>query len=155
MLHLILKSVYKYRVTGILTQDSQIKALLQQFPGQTKTIAVVGLSPDPTKPSYEVSSYLKSKGYKIVPVRPDTEELLGEKAYTSLSEIPFPIDIVDIFRRVEFIPEIVDEAIKIGAKAVWMQLGLEHEQAAKKATSNGMDVVMDRCLLIEHKKIFG
>ncbi len=148
---MILKSIYSYRMTSILTQDSQIKALLEQ----TKTIAVVGLSPDPTKPSYEVSSYLQSKGYKIVPVRPDTEEVLGEKAYTSLSEIPFPIDIVDIFRRVEFIPEIVDQAIKIGAKAVWMQLGLEHEQAAQKAISNGMDVVMDRCLLIEHKKFFG
>lgn len=145
-----LKSIYRDRMTSILTQDSQIKALLEQ----TKTIAVVGLSPDPTKPSYEVSSYLQSKGYKIVPVRPDTEEVLGEKAYASLSEIPFPIDIVDIFRRVEFIPEVVDEAIKIGAKAVWMQLGLKHEQAAQKAISNGMDVVMDRCLLIEHKKFF-
>lgn len=138
-------------MASILTQDAQIKALLTH----SKTIAVVGLSPDSTKPSYDVASYLKSQGYKIVPVRPDTDQILGEKAYGSLMEIPFPIDIVDIFRRVEFIPEVVDEAIQVKAKAVWMQLGLEHSEAAKKAVSSGLDIVMDRCLLIEHKRFFG
>lgn len=138
-------------MASILTQDNQIKALI----ARSKTIAVIGLSPDSTKPSYEVANYLQAHGYKIVPVRPDTDQILGEKAYGSLAEIPFPIDIVDIFRRVEFIPEVVDEAIQVKAKAVWMQLGLKEDQAAKKAVERGLDVVMDRCLLIDHKRLFG
>ena len=134
---------------NLLTNDTDIKTLLKT----SKTIAVVGLSPDPAKPSYEVSAYLKSKGYKIVPVRPGAEEILGEKVYASLSEIPFPIDIVDIFRQRDAIPGVVDEAIKIKAKAVWMQLGLSHDDAAQKASDAGLKVVEDRCLLIEHKKL--
>lgn len=134
---------------NILTQDTDIKNLLKS----SKTIAVVGLSTDPTKPSYEVSAYMQSKGYKIVPVRPGAQEILGEKVYASLSEIPFPIDMVDIFRQREAIPGVVDEAIKVKAKAVWMQLGLEHDEAAQKGANAGLKVVQDRCLLIEHKKL--
>lgn len=130
-------------------EDKFMKEMLTQ----SKTIAVVGLSPDPDKPSFEVAHYLQSKGYKIIPVRPGTDQILGEKAYASLSEIPVPVDIVDIFRKAEFIPEIVDEAIRIKAKAIWMQLGLVHPQASEKAKTAGLKVVMDRCLLIEHRRL--
>ena len=130
-------------------EDNLIKEMLTQ----SKTIAVVGLSPDPDKPSFEVAHYLQSKGYKIIPVRPGTDQILGEKAYASLSEIPVPVDIVDIFRKAEFIPEIVDEAIRIKAKSVWMQLGLVHPQASQKAKDAGLKVVMDKCLLIEHRRL--
>ncbi|MBI3019586.1 MAG: CoA-binding protein [Deltaproteobacteria bacterium] len=130
-------------------EDKLIKEMLTQF----KTIAVVGLSPDPDKPSFEVARYLQSKGYKIIPVRPGTDQILGEKAYASLSEIPVPVDIVDVFRKVEFIPEIIDEAIRVKAKVVWMQLGLVHPQASEKAKAAGLKVVMDRCLLIEHRRL--
>lgn len=129
--------------------DQKIKELLKK----SRTIAVVGLSPDPDKPSFEVASYLKEHGYKIIPVRPNTEEVLGEKAYGSLAEIPGSIDIVDVFRKSEFIPEIVDEAIRIKAKAVWMQLGLRHEEAAKKAEQAGLTVIQDRCMLVEHRRL--
>jgi len=100
-----------------------------------------------------IGKILQSKGYKIVPVRPDGDTILGEKVYHSLSQIPFPVDIVDIFRKVEFIPAIVDEAIGIHAKAVWMQLGLEHRAAAEKAKQAGLNVVMDRCMLIEYRRL--
>ena len=133
----------------IITKDQDIKQLLKT----AKTIAVVGLSPDPERPSYEVASYLQSKGYKIMPVRPGIEKILGEKAYASLTEIPEPVDIVDIFRKTEFIPEVVDEAIRIKTKAVWMQLGLSHSEAAQKAVSAGLSAIENRCILIEHKRL--
>lgn len=132
-------------------QDHLIKDLLLH----SKTIAVVGLSADSDRPSFEVAQYLQKKGYRIVPVRPDIDQILEEKAYASLSQIPFLIDIVDIFRKPEFIPDIVDEAIKVRAKAVWMQLGLMHEEAAQKAQNAGLKVIMDRCLLIEHRRLLG
>ena len=134
---------------NILEKDSDIKDLIDA----SKTIVVVGLSPDPNKQSYEVASYLQAKGFKIVPVHPEAQEILGEKVYRSLSEIPFPIDIVDVFRRPEFIPAVVEETIKIKPKAVWMQLGISHDQAAQNAASHGIKVVQDRCLLIEHKRL--
>ena len=133
----------------ILTKDQDIKQLLKT----AKTIAVVGLSPDPERPSYEVANYLQSKGYKIIPVRPGIKEILGEKAYASLTEIPESVDLVDIFRKTEFIPEVVDEAIRIKTKAVWMQLGLSHPQAAQKAVSAGISAIENRCILIEHKRL--
>ncbi|MDQ6704921.1 MAG: CoA-binding protein [Acidobacteriota bacterium] len=120
--------------------------------GAGKTIAVVGLSNRKFRPSYGVSAYMQSVGYRIVPVNPQEAEVLGEKAYSTLDEIPEKIDIVDIFRRSEFVPEIVDAAIRIGAKAVWMQEGVVHEDAAAKARAAGLDVVMDRCILKEHRK---
>jgi predicted CoA-binding protein len=116
-----------------------------------KTIAVVGLSGSPWRPSYGVSEYMQSVGYRIVPVNPKEEEVLGEKSYKSLDEIPFPVDIVNIFRQPRFVPEIVDAAIRIGAKGVWMQEEIEHEEAARRAREAGLEVVMDRCILKEHR----
>jgi len=118
-----------------------------------KTIAVVGLSSRRSRPSYGVSEYMQSKGYRIIPVNPNETEVLGEKAYSSLEEVPEPVDIVDVFRRSECVPEIVDAAIRIGAKGVWLQEGVIHEAAADKAREAGLDVVMDRCILKEHRKM--
>jgi uncharacterized protein len=116
-------------------------------------IAVVGLSGKKWRPSYGVSEYMQSAGYRIIPVNPNEASVLGEKAYASVDAIPGPVDIVDIFRRPEFVPEIVDEAIRKGARAIWMQEGVIHEQAAAKARAAGLTVVMDRCILKEHRKL--
>jgi len=129
----------------------EIGALLKQ----AKTIAVVGLSDSPLRPSYGVSAYMQQYGYRIIPVNPNIHGALGEKAVASLSDINEKIDVVDIFRRSEFVEDIVDEAIKLGVSAIWMQEGVIHEQAAKKARSAGIFVVMDRCILKEHKRRFG
>jgi len=118
-----------------------------------KTIAVVGLSNHRWRPSYSVSEYMQSAGYRIFPVNPGETEVLGENAYAALEDIPESIDIVDIFRRSEFVPEIVDAAIRIGAKCIWMQEGVVHEEAAAKARAAGLAVVMDRCILKEHRKM--
>jgi predicted CoA-binding protein len=118
-----------------------------------RTIAVVGLSPNPMRPAFGVSQYMKNAGYKIIPVHPAHREVLGEKAYPRLEDIPEPVDIVNVFRRSEFVPPIVDSAIQIGARAVWMQEGIEDEQAARKARDAGLDVVMDRCILKEHRRM--
>ena len=117
------------------------------------TIAVVGLSPNPMRPSNGVAEYLKRAGYHIIPVNPNESEVLGEKCYPSLEAIPEKIDMVDIFRRPEYVPEIVESAIRVGAKAVWMQEGVIHEAAAKRARKAGLEVVMDRCTLKEHRKL--
>jgi predicted CoA-binding protein len=119
----------------------------------SRTIAVVGLSNKPMRPSYGVSEYMQRAGYRIIPVNPQEDEVLGEKAYASLEEIPEKIDIVDIFRRPEFVPPIVDSAIKIGARAVWMQEDVCHEQAAEKARQAGLFVVEDRCILKDHRRL--
>jgi predicted CoA-binding protein len=127
------------------------KEILQKY----KKIAVVGLSSDPGRASFGVSRYMQNSGYEITPVNPNEVNVLGEKAYASLDEVPDPIEIVDIFRRPEFVPEIVDAAIRRGAKVIWMQLGVVHEEAAKRARAAGLDVVMDLCILQEHMKYFG
>jgi len=127
--------------------------LKSQILKDAKTIAVVGLSSHRWRPSYSVSEYMQSAGYRIIPVNPREAEVLGQKAYSTLDLIPEPVDIVDIFRRSEFVPEIVDAAIRIGAKCVWMQEGVVHEEAAAKARGAGLDVVMDRCILKEHRKM--
>jgi predicted CoA-binding protein len=114
---------------------------------------VVGLSSRRSRPSYGVSEYMQSSGYRIIPVNPNETEVLGEKVYPSLEDVPFPIDIVDIFRRSEQVPEVVDAAIRIGAKGVWMQEGVVHEAAAQRARAAGLEVVMDRCILKEHRKM--
>jgi predicted CoA-binding protein len=119
----------------------------------SKTIAVVGLSNKRMRPSYGVSQYLQHAGYKIIPINPVETEVLGEKAYATLEEAPGHVDIVDIFRRSEFVPEIVDAAIRIGAGTVWMQEGVVHEEAAEKARAAGLTVVMDRCILKEHRRL--
>jgi len=118
-----------------------------------RTIAMVGLSPDPNRPSHRVAKYLINHGYKVIPVNPDTQEILGIRSYSDMSSIPEPIEIVDIFRRSEEVMPIVDEAIKIGAKVVWMQEGVINEEAASKARDAGLLVVMDRCMLKEHKRL--
>ncbi len=118
-----------------------------------KTIAVVGLSGSQWRPSYGVSEYMQSAGYRIIPVNPKEEEVLGEKAYATLDEIPTPVDIVNIFRQPRFVPEIVEAAIRIGAKGVWMQEEVVHEEAAQRAREAGLEVVMDRCILKEHRKL--
>ena len=110
----------------------------------SKTIAVVGLSPNPERDSYRVAKYLQEQGYRIIPVNPGVEEVLGEKCYPSLTAIPERVDMVDVFRRTEFVPLLVEEAIQIGAKVVWMQDDIVHEEAAQKAREAGLDVVMDR-----------
>jgi predicted CoA-binding protein len=115
----------------------------------SRTIAVVGLSGNPMRPSNGVSEYMKRAGYRIIPVNPNETEVFGEKSYTSLEDVPEPIDIVDVFRRPEFVPEIVESAIKIGAKAIWLQEGVIHEAAAERARN----AVMDRCILKEHRKL--
>ena len=117
-------------------------------------IAVVGLSANPLRPSHGVSAYMQSQGYRIIPVNPEVDEVLGEKAYASLLDIPDPIDIVDIFRRSEFVPEIVDQAIQCKARAIWMQEGVVHEPAAEKARKAGLFVIMDSCILLEHRARF-
>jgi predicted CoA-binding protein len=116
-------------------------------------IAMVGLSPDPNRPSHRVAKYLINQGYKVIPVNPDAQEILGTRSYSNMSSIPEPIEIVDIFRRSEEVMPIVDEAIKVGAKAVWMQEGVVNEEAASKAQDAGLLVVMDRCMLKEHKRL--
>ncbi len=129
--------------------DERLKTILQR----SKTIAVVGLSPNPSRDSYEVAEYLQHAGYRIIPVNPKATEILGEKAYPDLRSIPDRIDVVDIFRRPETVPEIVDEAIEVGVKTIWMQLGVVNEQAAQKAERAGMEVVMNRCMLREHRRL--
>ena len=120
-----------------------------------KTIASVGLSSSDEKESYHIVAYLQEQGYRIFPVNPTAKEILGEKAYASLSEIPEKVDIVQLFRKSEDVPPYVDEAIRIGAKVVWMQVGIENEQAAAKARAAGLQVVMNACMRITHRTLVG
>ncbi len=131
--------------------DADLKALLTKV----KTIAVVGLSPDTSRPSHAVAEYLQKKGYRIIPVTPHTEKILGEQPYPDLASIPEPVDAVDIFRRPEIVPEIADQAISIGAKVLWMQQGIRSREAADKARAAGMTVIEDRCMAAEHSRLFG
>ena len=117
-----------------------------------KTIAVVGLSPNPMRPSHGVSEYMQSRGYRIIPVNPGHAVVLGETSYPTLDDVPAPVDLVNIFRRSEHVAPIVDAAIRIGAKAVWMQEGIEDEASAERARAAGLFVVMDRCILKEHRR---
>ncbi len=121
---------------------------------RSKTLAVVGLSSKPMRPSYGVAAYMKAHGYRIIPVNPREESVLGEKAYPSLAAVPEPFEVVVIFRRSEFVPAIVESAIRQRAKVVWMQEGVEHEAAARRARRAGLDVIEDRCILKEHAKRF-
>jgi hypothetical protein len=121
---------------------------------RAKTIAVVGLSDNPLRPSHGVAAYLQAQGYHIVPVNPRITEALGEKAYATLLEVPEKVDIVNIFRRPVFVEEIVDQAIRLKIPAVWMQEEVIHEEAARKARAAGLFVMMDRCILLEHRARF-
>jgi predicted CoA-binding protein len=121
---------------------------------QGKTLAVVGLSSKAMRPSHGVAEYMQKNGYRIIPVNPREESVLGEKCYASLDAVLEPFDVVVVFRRPEFVPDIVEAAIRKGAKAIWMQEGVVHEQAAERARAAGLTVVMDRCILKEHAKRF-
>jgi len=117
-----------------------------------KTIAVVGLSSNPMRASHGVAEYLKAAGYRIIPVNPNETEVLGEKAYARLEDVPEPVDIVDVFRRAEEVGAVGESAIRIGAKVLWMQLGIENAEAAEKARAAGLVVVEDSCLMVEHRR---
>lgn len=132
------------------TEADQIGEILQR----AKTIAVVGLSNDPLRPSYGVAAYLQGQGYRVIPVNPQIPSALGETAYPSLVDVPDKIDVVDIFRRPEFVEQVVDQAIQLKVPAVWMQEDVIHEKAAQKARAAGIFVVMDRCILVEHRARF-
>lgn len=129
--------------------SEQIRELLES----SKVIAVVGLSTNPMRASFGVSQYMQRNGYRIIPVNPTIEEALGEKAFADLEAVQEDVDIVNIFRRPEAVPEIVDQAIAMGAKAIWMQEGVVHEEAAEKAREAGLFVVMDKCILKEHSAL--
>jgi len=126
---------------------------VQRILKQTKTIAVVGLSDKPDRDSYQIASYLQQHGYRIIPVNPRVNEVLGEKAYPSLRDVPDPVDVVDIFRRSEDVPPIVEDAIAIGAKVVWMQAGIVNEEAAARAEAAGLAVIMDACMRSAHRTL--
>ncbi|MBZ5591619.1 MAG: CoA-binding protein [Acidobacteriia bacterium] len=120
-----------------------------------KRVAMVGLSANPFRPSHFAAIYLIAEGYDVVPVNPREKEILGRKSYASLREVPGPVEVVDIFREPAAVPDLVEDAIAIGAKVVWMQLGVIHEAAAERARAAGLEVVMDRCMKIEHARFFG
>jgi predicted CoA-binding protein len=120
-----------------------------------RTVAIVGLSKDPLRPSHFIGFYLKRHGYRIVPVNPREPEVLGEKSYPSLKDIPFPVDVVDVFRRPDAVPDIARDAVAIGAKALWLQFGVISPEGARIAQEAGLPVVMDRCLKVEHARLLG
>lgn len=129
--------------------DGELKNIL----GNARSIAVVGLSSSPGKASYRVAAYLKHAGYRVIPVNPYSEEILGERSYPNLEAIPDPIDVVEIFRPSEQVIPIVEDAIRVKAKTVWMQLGIINERAAEIARAAGVGVVMDRCMKVEHRRL--
>ncbi|MDQ7849287.1 MAG: CoA-binding protein [Armatimonadota bacterium] len=126
---------------------------VQQILKQARTIAVVGLSDRPHRDSYQVAAYLQQQGYRIIPVNPRVKEVLGEKAYPNLREVPEPVDVVQIFRRSEEVPPVVEDAIAIGARVVWMQSGIVNEEAAARAAAAGLRVVMNACMRSAHRTL--
>ena len=132
-----------------MTNDADMIEMLRG----ARTIAVVGLSGKRLRPSYGVAAYMQQHGYRIIPVNPAETEVLGEKAYATLSDVPDKVDIVDVFRRPEAVPEVVDEAIQLGLPFLWLQEDVVHEEAADRARAAGMKVVMDRCILKEHRRL--
>jgi len=134
--------------------DQQAVDVAEKILTASRTIAVVGLSANPLRPSHGVARYLQRVGYRIIPVNPNVEEVLGERAYPSLRDIPQPVDVVEVFRRSEFVGPIVDDAIAIKASAVWLQDGVVDEAAAGRARASGLDVVMDDCMMRRHAQQF-
>lgn len=132
------------------TIDDQLQTILQM-----KTIAVVGLSPNPHRPSNDVSLFMQSRGYTIIPVNPGHDEIMGLTAYPRLADIPSPVDIVDVFRRQEFTPDVAAEAVAMGAKALWLQLGIRNEEALRIAQAGGLLAVHDRCIKVEYWRLMG
>ena len=143
------------KLTAEEREKYQNSRAIQELLSTAKTIAIVGLSTESTKASNMVGSYLKDEGFTVVPVHPKADTILGEKAYPNLSAIPFPVDIVDVFRPASEIPGIVDEAIKIGAKAVWTQLRIINLEAADKAKAAGLEAIVDKCIKMEHGRYGG
>lgn len=143
----------------ILSLEDQVKymdpGVIRTVLATTKTVAIVGLSPKPERPSYFVGSYLQSEGYRVIPVNPRATEIFGEKAYPDLLSIPFPVDMVDVFRQPEECVEIAKQAVQIGAKTLWLQLRVVNLEAAQIATEGGLKVIMDRCVKIEHGRYSG
>jgi len=133
---------------GVKAGADAILELLKRY----KTIAVVGLSSNPMRPSYDVTEYMQAAGYRIIPVNPNERKVLGEKSYARLEEVPEKIEIVNVFRRAEEVPAVVESAIRVGAKVVWMQQGVENEEAAEKARAAGLVVIEDACILVEHRR---
>ena len=131
--------------------DNTLKDILQN----AKTIASFGLSSNPEKESYGIVQYLKSQGYRVIPVNPTADEILGEKSYPDLESVPEKIDVVQVFRKPEDVPPVVDDAIQAGAKVVWMQEGIVNEEAAQKARAAGLQVVMDACMRVTHRRLIG
>ena len=138
-----------------MTVAYQDPAVILKILRAARTVAIVGLSKDPLRPSNFIGFYLKRHGYKIVPVNPREREILGERSYPSLTDIPFPVDIVDVFRRPDAVPDIAREAVAIGAKALWLQFGVISAAGAATAAAGGLDVVMDRCMKVEHARHLG
>jgi predicted CoA-binding protein len=131
--------------------DAEIRALLQRV----RTIAVVGLSPDPDRPSNHVAAYLLAQGYRIFPVNPTVPEIHGQRSYASLADLPERVDLVDVFRRSDAVPGIIDEILSLGLPAVWLQEGVTHPEAEEKARAAGVVVVSDRCIFKEHARLLG
>ena len=138
-----------------MTVAYQDPAVILKILRAARTVAIVGLSKDPLRPSNFIGFYLKRHGYKIVPVNPREQEILGERSYPSLTDIPFQVDIVDVFRRPDAVPDIAREAVAIGAKALWLQFGVISAAGAATAAAGGLDVVMDRCMKVEHARHLG
>jgi len=134
-----------------MTDISDLRRILVDY----KRVAMVGLSDDWSRPSNFAAKYLLDHGFEVIPVNPKYDTILGQKCYADLRDIPPPVDIVDLFQRIERVPPFVDQAIEIGAKVVWMQLGIVHEEAAQKARNAGLEVVMDHCMKIEYARLFG
>ena len=133
---------------GVAASADPILEILKKY----KTIAAVGLSSNPARPSYEVTEYMQRADYRIIPVNPNETEVLGEKAYARLEDVPEKIEIVDVFRRAEDVPPVAESAIRVGAKVLWMQLGIENADAAERARAAGLIVVEDACIFVEHRR---
>jgi predicted CoA-binding protein len=134
-----------------MNEPQVIQEMLGDPPAIPRTIAVIGLSDNPSKPSHYVPAYMQQHGYRILPVNPLVESVLGERAYASLSDLPLKPDVVNVFRLPKFIPAIVDEMLQLGLKNIWVQQGIIHPEAAARAEAGGMNVVMDRCIMVEHR----
>lgn len=139
----------KMKTGRIITEDNDVKTILQN----SKTVAIVGLSPKKDRDSYRVAEYLKNHGYTIIPIRPAQQEILGQKAYSSLDDVQLPVDIVDVFRKSEEIMPHAQEALRLKPKVFWMQLGIENHEAAKRMTEAGIDVIMNQCIKVEHERL--
>jgi predicted CoA-binding protein len=134
-----------------MDRDAELKEILLT----AKTIASVGLSSNPEKESYRIATYLKAQGYRVIPVNPTASEIMGDPSYPDLQSVPEKIDIVQVFRKPEDVPPVVEDAIKAGAKVIWMQEGIVHEEAAEKARQAGLQVVMDTCMRVAHRTLIG